>query len=69
MMAPATSARHNSKRGACAVELPARAGRRVTWTPLGGYLDRTYDGLLGPTRYRAYLPHGIVGWTAKWVSR
>ena len=28
---------------------------------MGGYLDRTYDGLLGPTPYRAYLPHGIVG--------
>ncbi len=29
---------------------------------MGGYLDRTYDGPLGPTPYRAYLPHGIAGW-------
>ena len=29
---------------------------------MGKYLDRTYDGVLGPEPYRAYVPHGIVGW-------
>ena len=29
---------------------------------MGGYLDRTYHGPLGPTPYRAYLPHGVAGW-------
>ena len=29
---------------------------------MGTYLDRTYDGVLGPEPYRAYVPHGIAGW-------
>ena len=29
---------------------------------MGRYLDRTYDGVLGPEPYRAYVPHGIAGW-------
>ena len=29
---------------------------------MGRYIDRTYDGPLGPTAYRAYLPYGIAGW-------
>ena len=29
---------------------------------MGRYLDRTYDGVLGPESYRAYVPHGIAGW-------
>ena len=29
---------------------------------MGEYLDRTYGGVLGPEPYRAYVPHGIVGW-------
>ncbi len=29
---------------------------------MGRYLDRTYDGVLGPEPYRAYVPCGIAGW-------
>ena len=29
---------------------------------MGKYIDRTYDGVLGPEPYRAYVPHGIAGW-------
>lgn len=29
---------------------------------MGKYLDRTYDGVLGPEPYRAYVPHSIGGW-------
>ena len=29
---------------------------------MGRYLGRTYDGVLGPEPYRAYVPHGVVGW-------
>ena len=29
---------------------------------VGGYLDRTHQGPLGPVAYRAYVPHGIAGW-------
>ena len=29
---------------------------------MGRYLDRTYDGVLGPEPYRAFVPHGVVGW-------
>lgn len=29
---------------------------------VGRYLDRTYDGVLGPEPYRAFVPCGIVGW-------
>ena len=29
---------------------------------MGKYLDRTYDGVLGPEPYKAYVPHGIAGW-------
>lgn len=29
---------------------------------VGQYVDRVYDGVLGPEPYRAYVPHGIAGW-------
>ena len=29
---------------------------------MGRYLERTYHGPLSATRYRAYVPHGVVGW-------
>ena len=29
---------------------------------MGKYVDRTYDGVLGPEPYRAYVPHGIADW-------
>ena len=29
---------------------------------MGEYVERTYDGVLGPEPYRAYVPHGIVDW-------
>ena len=32
---------------------------------MGKYLDRTYDGVLGPEPYRAYVPHGIADWNAE----
>ena len=29
---------------------------------MGEYVERTYDGVLGPEPYQAYVPHGIVDW-------
>jgi len=29
---------------------------------MGEYVERTYDGVLGPERYEAYVPHGIGDW-------
>ena len=48
--------------GACAIDVPVYAVRWVGVSGMGRYLDRTYDGVLGPEPYRAYVPHGIAGW-------